>query len=97
MAKVQFGSYLTKVSGVYLDAVGGAMSNVVGILLTVAMWMGIALAIWGVVEFVMSLTQDMPEKKTKGILLLAGGIILVGVKALVTGLLPDDAGVTLPE
>ena len=60
-----------------------AMGKVLGILLTVAQFAGVALAIWGVVEFVMSLTQDMPEKKTKGVLMLAGGIMLIGVKPLI--------------
>ena len=69
--------------------INSTMSSVVELLLTVAMWMGVALAVWGVVEFVMSLTQDMPEKKTKGILLLAGGIILVIVRPIVTSLMTD--------
>lgn len=64
--------------------VTGPMSKVLGLLLTIMTYLGAGLALWGVYELVMSLTQDMPEKKVKGIALLAGGVLLIGVKGVLT-------------
>lgn len=64
--------------------VTGPMGKVLGLLLTIMTYLGAGLALWGVYELVMSLTQDMPEKKVKGIALLAGGVLLIGVKGVLT-------------
>lgn len=63
-----------------------AMSGVIDILYTIMTGIGIALGVWGLYELVMSITQDMPEKKVKGIGLLAGGVILVSARVVLGAL-----------
>lgn len=58
------------------------MSNIIGILLTITRWVGVAIVVFGVYEIVMSFTQDMPEKKVKGITLALAGIVMVALKSL---------------
>lgn len=58
------------------------MSNIIGILLTITRWVGVAIVVFGVYEIVMSFTQDMPEKKVKGITLALAGVIMIALKSL---------------
>lgn len=60
------------------------MGNVIGIILTITRWVGVAILIFGVYEIVMSFTQDMPEKKVKGITLALAGVVMVALKSLIS-------------
>ena len=60
----------------------GLMSNIIGILLTITRWVGVAIGVFGVYEIVMSFTQDMPEKKVKGITLALAGVVMIASKSL---------------
>ena len=62
------------------------MGKVIGIVLTISMYVGIAILVFGVYEIVMSFTQDMPEKKVKGITLALAGVVMIGLKAILKGL-----------
>ena len=63
-----------------------AMGKVIGMILWVAAFVGAGLLIWGVIEIVMSFTNEQPEKKVKGISLALGGILMIGLKAVLTAL-----------
>ena len=63
-----------------------AMGKVIGMILWVAAFVGAGLLIWGVIEIVMSFTNEQPEKKVKGISLALGGILMIGLKAVLTEL-----------
>ncbi len=57
------------------------MGNMIGLLLTVTRYVGIALMIWGVYEFVMGITAEgQAEKKTKGIIWVFAGLLMALAK-----------------
>lgn len=58
------------------------MGNVIGILLTITRFVGVALAIYGVYEIVMSFMQNQPEAKTKGIIMALAGVVMIALKSV---------------
>lgn len=58
------------------------MGNVIGILLTITRFVGVALAIYGVYEIVMSFMQNQPEAKTKGIVMALAGVVMIALKSV---------------
>ena len=74
-------SVTIKTSGV--PSADTLMGNIIGIILTITRYVGVAIVIFGVYEIVMSFTQDMPEKKVKGITLALAGIVMIGLKSLI--------------
>lgn len=57
------------------------MGKVLGMILTILQFGGVILAAYGVYEFVMGLTQEgQADKKMKGVLWVAGGVLLVALK-----------------
>ena len=58
------------------------MGNVIGILLTITRFVGVALAIYGVYEIVMSFMQNPPEAKTKGIVMALAGVVMIALKSV---------------
>lgn len=63
------------------------MGSVLGIIFTVAMYIGIILAIWGLFQLVMSLKNDDAEAKSRATQLMVVGIVLIGLKGLASVLL----------
>lgn len=70
-------------SGVDADQ---AAPKLIGILLDICMYAGAALAVYGVYEVIMSFMQNQPEAKTKGIIMALAGAVMIGMKAILTGL-----------
>ena len=66
--------------------VNTGMGKIIGFLLSVTTYVGVGVLIYGAYELAMSFTQDMPDKKTKGIAFCLGGLILVAIKAVLTGI-----------
>lgn len=62
------------------------MGKIIGIILTVMRYVGAVLVIYGVYEIIMSFMQNQPEAKTKGIFMVAAGVVLVALKSILIGL-----------
>lgn len=62
----------------------GLMGQVLGILLTITRYVGVALVIYGVYEVVMSFMQNQPEAKTKGIVMALSGVVMIGLKSILS-------------
>jgi hypothetical protein len=62
------------------------MGNIIGILLSITRYVGVALVIYGVYEIVMSFMQNQPEAKTKGIVMALAGVVMVGLKTVLTSI-----------
>jgi hypothetical protein len=62
------------------------MGKIIGILLAITRYVGIALVIYGVYEVVMSFMQNQPEAKTKGIVMALAGVVMIGLKSIISGL-----------
>lgn len=57
------------------------MGRMIGLLLTVVRYVGVAMAIYGVVEFVQGITvEGQMEKKTKGIIWVFAGMLMILAK-----------------
>ena len=59
------------------------MNEIIGILLDICFYAGIALAIYGVYEIIMSFMQQQPEAKTKGIFMTMAGVVLMSLNVIV--------------
>lgn len=70
------------------------MGTVLGIIFTVAMYIGIILAVWGLFQLVMSLKNDDAEAKSRATQLMVVGIVLIGLKGL-AGVLLSKIGITV--
>lgn len=70
------------------------MGTVLGIIFTVAMYIGIILAMWGLFQLVMSLKNDDAEAKSRATQLMVVGIVLIGLKGL-AGVLLSKIGITV--
>ena len=62
----------------------GLMGQVLGILLTITRYVGVALVIYGVYEVVMSFMQNQPEAKTKGIVMALSGVVMIGLRSILS-------------
>lgn len=62
--------------------VENGMGDIIGLLVTVTRYIGVGVLVYGGYELAMSFTQDMPDKKAKGIAFLFGGLILVAIKSV---------------
>ena len=63
-----------------IDPISG-FNKAVGVIVTLMRQVGIVLAIWGLYEIAMGLTQEgQSQKKTQGFLWLMAGIILISIK-----------------
>ncbi len=58
------------------------MAKIIGFLVTVTTYVGVGVLVYGGYELAMSFTQDMPDKKVKGVAFIIGGLILVAIKSL---------------
>lgn len=65
---------------------GTIMADIIGVLLTVMRYVGVGMTIWGVYSIVMSITQDRPEEKIKGIALALSGVIMIALKSVLKGI-----------
>lgn len=61
------------------------MGKVIGMLLTITRFAGVALAVYGVYEIIMSFTQNQAEAKTKGVIMTLSGVIMVALKSVLIG------------
>ena len=61
------------------------MGKVIGMLLTITRFAGVALAVYGVYEIIMSFTQNQAEAKTKGVIMTLSGVIMVALKSVPIG------------
>ncbi len=58
------------------------MGTIIAWMLKLVQYIGIGILVWGVIEIVLSFTQDMPDKKIKGITLAFSGAVCIGLKAV---------------
>ena len=63
------------------------MNGIIGWILDLVRYIGIGILIWGFVEVVLSFTQDMPDKKIKGITLAFSGVMCIVLKSILNGIL----------
>lgn len=56
-----------------------AINQIVEIMKKVCKYVGIGLAIFGVYELAMAFLQQAPEQKTKGVLIIVVGAIMIGM------------------
>ena len=63
------------------------MNGIIGWILDLVRYVGIGILIWGVVEIVLSFTQDMPDKKIKGITLAFSGVMCIALKSVLNSIL----------
>lgn len=61
------------------------MGKVIGMLLTITRFAGVALAVYGIYEIIMSFTQNQAEAKTKGVIMTLSGVIMVALKSVLIG------------
>lgn len=66
------------------DSAADLIGNILGILLTITRYVGVALVVYGVYEVVMSFMQNQPEAKTKGIIMALAGVVMIGLKGILT-------------
>jgi hypothetical protein len=85
-ALAEFGDTVTVTSSGDAPDAGELMGKIIGILLTITRYVGIALVIYGVYEIVMSFMQNQPEAKTKGIVMALAGVVMVGLKTIISSL-----------
>ena len=64
-----------------------ALTGIIDTLCSIAKYVGVALAAYGVYEVVQSFMQNQPEAKTKGIVMVACGAAMMGMKTLVDNVL----------
>lgn len=65
---------------------GALMGKIIGILLTVMRYVGVAMVVYGVYEIVMSIQNNQPEAKTKGIIMALSGVIMIAIKSVLSSL-----------
>lgn len=63
---------------------GQAMGAVIGVILTIMRYVGVAMIIYGIYEIVMSIQNNQPEAKTKGIIMALSGVAMVAIKSLLS-------------
>lgn len=63
---------------------GQAMGAVIGVILTIMRYVGVAMVIYGVYEIVMSIQNNQPEAKTKGIIMALSGVVMIAIKSLLS-------------
>lgn len=68
--------------GADMDA-DSAMGAVIGIILTIMRYVGVAMTIYGVYEIVMSIQNNQPEAKTKGIIMALSGMVMISMKSVI--------------
>lgn len=61
-----------------------AMGAVIGVILTIMRYVGVAMVIYGVYEVVMSIQNNQPEAKTKGIIMALSGVVMISIKTLLS-------------
>lgn len=61
------------------------MGKVIGMLLTITRFAGVALAVYGVYEIIISFTQSQAEAKTKGVIMTLSGVVMVALKSVLIG------------
>lgn len=59
-----------------------AMGAVIGVILTIMRYVGVAMVIYGVYEIIMSIQNNQPEAKTKGIIMALSGVVMIGLKTV---------------
>lgn len=57
--------------------------RVLGILTTVTRYAGAGVLIYGIYEVVTSFTQDMPDKRMKGIIFCLCAVVMIGMKSVI--------------
>ena len=62
--------------------VATAMGTVIGVILTIMQYVGVAMVIYGVYEIIMSIQNNQPEAKTKGIIMALSGVVMMGMKTV---------------
>lgn len=68
-----------------LDA-GNIIGKAASVLLGLLQGLGLIIIIWGGYNFAMSIQQDNPDARTKGIQAILAGAVCVGLKALLKAL-----------
>ncbi len=59
-----------------------AMGTVIGVILTIMRYVGVAMLVYGVYEIIMSIQNNQPEAKTKGIIMALSGVVMIGLKTV---------------
>lgn len=61
-----------------------AMGAVIGVVLTIMRYVGVAMVVYGIYEIVMSIQNNQPEAKTKGIIMALSGVVMIAIKSMLT-------------
>lgn len=77
--------------GIDVDTI---MGSVLGIIFTIAMWTGVVLTTWAIISLVSALKNDDAESKSRATQLLVVGVILMGLKGIMSTVL-NNIGVTV--
>ena len=77
-----FGNTSVSIVGNDMSA-DSAMGAVIGIILTIMRYVGVAMTIYGVYEIVMSIQNNQPEAKTKGIIMALSGMVMISMKSVI--------------
>ncbi len=64
------------------SSMSASMSYIAGIMLALLSYGGVALLIYGLFKWAMSMKEDQPEEKTKAITMMSVGAILIGIRAI---------------
>lgn len=62
------------------------MGDIIGVILTIMRYAGVVLVIYGIYEIIMSIMNNQPEAKTKGIFMAMAGVVLIALKSILQGL-----------
>ena len=56
------------------------MGSVIGVIITVAQYLGLLLAIWGLVMFGLAMKNEDAESKNKALMAVIAGVVLISIK-----------------
>lgn len=71
---------------VYADTIDAAMSNILAKLVDFLKWGGVPLAAWGLFEVFKSISEERPELRSKGFMLIISSIGIFFIKAILNEL-----------
>jgi len=78
---------------IFLDGEGGeggaglglaGMNKVLSLICDIMRYAGIAMLIYGIYEVIMSVQNNQPEAKTKGVIMALSGVVMISIKTVVT-------------
>lgn len=78
---------------VYAVDTKSIIGRVVGLITSIAMYIGIVLLAWGIVQLVLAFKNEDADSKSRAIMLIVVSVALIGLKPILTAIL-NGTGVT---